>query len=138
MLQHVETDSRCDIDLQGFHLVVAKLKNFFALRANHVIVMVTEMEVFIADLAVVETVFAGKAETAHHVQGVPDKVARKLIAIFLQEPRHLDFGHMLFGFEKGIQNFKTVFKAVDTLLLKELFELFFFLFVNLLKHFGFR
>jgi hypothetical protein len=43
---------------------------------------------------------------------------------------------MLLGFEKGIQNFKTVFEAVDTLLLEELFELFFFLFVNLLNHFG--
>jgi hypothetical protein len=136
MLQHVETDSGCDIDLQGFHLVVAKLKNFFALCADHVIVMVTEMEVFVANRAVIKSVFAGKAETAHQVQGVLDKVARKLIAVFLQEPRHLDIGHMLFGFEKGIQDLKTVFEAVDTLLLKKLFELFFFLLVNLLNHFG--
>ena len=74
VLQHVETDGGCDFYLQGFHLFIVKLEYFFALRADHVVMMVSEVMVFIADLAVVEPVFAGKAETAHQIQGLPDKI----------------------------------------------------------------
>jgi hypothetical protein len=53
-----------NLNLQFFELIFFELKDFSAFGANHVIMMLPQVSVFVADLTIVELAPIRKTETA--------------------------------------------------------------------------
>ena len=97
MLQHVESFRCCDFDLQFFQTILFELNNFSAFRADHMVVMLTQMAMFITKIAIVKSAFLGKAEMAHQFHCLTHKFRIKAPAVLVKKPDHFVDGHMLFG-----------------------------------------
>ena len=120
-----------DLNLQFFELVFFEFNDFSAFSANHMIVMLTEVAVLISGLAVVKSASVSKTKTAHELQGFAHKLRVHLAAALRQQLGQFVNGNMLFGLQKDFEDIKSIFKIINVLLLKQLFELFFFLKMNL-------
>ena len=132
MLQHVKAIRACNIYLQLFQLIILKFNNFFTFGANHVVMVLTHMPVFIPYDAVFKCEFGGKAITAHKIKGVRNKLRRQCDTVLRGNFYEILFRYVPLGLQKDFQNLYPILQIIDILMLKELSKLLFFLEVYLL------
>jgi hypothetical protein len=121
---------RGDPALHLFDVFVFELINISTFRTDHVIVMMTQMPMFVTHFSIVESVFPGKPESTHQPQGVPDKVGREKISVIIKELGQLAHGNVTFGLKKNFQDLESIFELIDVFLLEQFLKLFFFPMVN--------
>ena len=112
-------------------MILFEFNNFSASGANHVVMMLAQMTVFISNSAIVKSTLMGKPETAHQLHCFANKIGIELPAVLVKTFYKSIDGNMLFCLQKGFQNLESILKIIDLLLFKKLFELFFFLNMNL-------
>jgi len=119
-----------DLGLEALQFFIPELQDLSALGANHVIVVLSQVPVFVSHLAVVESVFLRKSEPAHQLQGVPNKIGRKGVSVIVEYLNEFTRGDVVLDLEKNLENRVPALKLIDMLLLEEFLELFFFLVMN--------
>jgi hypothetical protein len=133
VLEQMKSALRGDLKLELLHGLVLKLKDAFALGANHVVMVLAQMMVLIAGLAVIEQVFPGKPVMAHQFDGITDKLELQACALGIHQDVQFLSRHMMFGGQKNFQHGQPILEPIDSILLEKLYELLFFLLVNRLR-----
>ena len=82
MLKHVKPMGRGNVLLKAFHIIISKFNDAAASCADHVVMMLAKMPVFIPRLAVLEGPFLGETEPAHHFKGLLNEFMRKMDTVF--------------------------------------------------------
>jgi hypothetical protein len=113
--------------LDGF---ILKLEDAFAHGADHMIMVLPEVEMFIARFDVVETVLFGKTVMAHQLDGLIYEVDIQGAALLVHQRHQLLNRDVVFRLQKDIENRQPIVEPTDAILHEELLKLFFFLLVD--------
>jgi hypothetical protein len=127
VLEHVESVFGRDFNLHVFNRILFEFYNFAALDANHVVMVLPEMPVFIAYDAVVEFVFPRETEITHKLERISHELAVEIMPFFIEHLSQFGGGDMILGLKKGFEHLEPVFEIIDISSPEKLFELFFFL-----------
>jgi hypothetical protein len=123
-----------NLPLKRFHLRIFEFHDRAASGTDQVIVMLAKMHVLVPDMAIIEAVFPGKAQTVEQAKGVLNEFRRVWGSPFFEQADHVLAGHMVLGLEKGVHDLKPVLVAIDLLLLQKLSALFPFTCMQLFHH----
>ena len=137
VLQHVKPLGSCDLDLQLLDPILFEFQYFSAFGADHMIMVLTQMPVFVKNHATVKTALMGKSKTAHQLKGFVDEIPFQFPTVAFQQPYDILDGHVLFGLQESLQDFEPILEIVDVFLFEQLLELPLFLKVNLF-HFSIK
>ena len=137
VLQHVKPLGSCDLDLQLLDPILFEFQYFSAFGADHMIMVLTQMPVFVKNHAIVKTALMGKSKTAHQLKGFVDEIPFQFPTVAFQQPYDILDGHVLFGLQESLQDFEPILEIVDVFLFEQLLELPLFLNVNLF-HFSIK
>jgi hypothetical protein len=132
MLKHVETVQGGYFDLKIFHPAVLKLKYLPALCADEMVVVQTEVPVFVKGRPALKFLFYSKAITAEQIERLLNEVGLETAAIDLQRTHELLKTYVALKAKKNFQDGESFVDAVDSLTFKKALELLFFLVVNCL------
>jgi hypothetical protein len=121
-------------DLKRFQLRVFKFHDLAALGADHMVMVLPQMEVFIQNFTVLELPLAGEPILTHEFQGVTDKFGIQPVTQIVKPLNHLCRGHMPVGPHEGFHDGKPIFEIRYVILSEQLAELFLFLLVQCLRH----
>ena len=94
------------------------------------VVVMAEVEVFVAHRTVAETAAMGKTETAHQLEGFPDKIPFQRHALVSHQLVQFTGRHMVLGLQEGVDDLKPVLETVDPFLAEQLLKLIYFLCVK--------
>ena len=132
MLQHMKSMSGSDFYLQLFDLCFFKFQYGSAFCADHVVVMLSQMSVFVEHDAIVKAAFVGKTEATQQFECFFHKLIFQSPAIALKPFNQLFDRYVFFCLQKNFEDFKSIFKIIDLFLFKELLKLLLFLDMDLL------
>jgi len=116
-----------NLNLEVFQVFILKFNYFSAFCADHVIMVLSQVAVFISELPVIEPISLSKPVAAHELQRVSYKIAGVIIAGVIKDLDQFSGGDMLLFLEECFQDVVSVFKSIDLFLVEKLFELFLFL-----------
>jgi hypothetical protein len=116
--------------LQGLQAVIVELDDFATFGTHHMVVVLSQVMVLVAQVTVVEAALVGEAESAHQLQRVSHKIGIQPVAIVVQQRHQFGNRNVVFGLQKSFKNDKPVFKIGDAFLFKQFLKLSFFLFVQ--------
>jgi len=94
------------------------------------IVVITEMPVFVSNLAFVESVFLSESETAHHAEGISNEIRIIRIPFIREELHQLSVGDVALRSKKSLQDSVSILKRIDMFLFKQFLKLLLFLAVD--------
>jgi hypothetical protein len=109
---------------------IFELDDLSALGADHVVVMLPQMPMFISGLAIVESILLCKTVAAHQIDGVRHKFGGQSMTVSIDQFGQIFGGHMVFGSQKNVKNGQAVIEAINAILFEQLYKLLFFLLMD--------
>jgi hypothetical protein len=85
MLKHVKSLDGGNFILELFEVILFEFDYFSASGANHVVMMLAQMTMFIANGTVVKAAFMGKPETAQQFHCFSNKIGIELPAVLVKK-----------------------------------------------------
>ena len=83
VLEHMESVGRSGIYLQFLNLIFFEFNDLSAFCANHMVMMLTQVPVFVTNSAIIKLTLMSKTETTHQLKGVPDEVRFHFQSVFM-------------------------------------------------------
>ena len=117
----------CNLNLEVLQVFILEFNYFSALRSDHMIMVLSQVAVFISELPVIKPISLSKPVAAHELQRVSYEIAGVIIAGVIKDLDQFSGGDMLLFLKEGFQDVVSVLKLIDLFLVEKLFELFLFL-----------
>jgi hypothetical protein len=130
VLKHMKSILGGDFQLQLLHRFILKLEDAFAFGADHVIMVLPEVEMFITEFAVVEAVLFCKTVVTHQIDGLFYEINIQGWILPMHQIRQLLNRNMVLRMQKNFQDRQPIIESPDAILLEQFFELVFFLLMN--------
>jgi hypothetical protein len=86
-----------NLNLVGFEAVIPELNDSAAFGANHVVMVIAEVEMFVTHNAVVKSALACKPQTAQQFQGIAHKLRAEFGALRLESVYQLVYSDVFFN-----------------------------------------
>jgi hypothetical protein len=120
-----------NLNLQLLYSVFFEFQNFSAFRADHVVMVLSQMPMFIESDAIVKLALVRKTETAHQCERFFDKSRTQLPAVGGEPLSQFVDRYMFFSLQECFKHLKSIFEFIDMFLFEQLFELLLFLNMDL-------